>query len=157
MKLIIRQSEKRDEIQIIKLQSELQETEHAIDKNRNTGIDFAKKYLKFIRKEISRKSGDMFVAEMNNEIAGLLTVLIEDNEIEENEGCHLYVSDIVVGKSYRRQGIAEKLMVFAEKFAKERGIKEIHLGVLSKNTAAFNLYQKKGYKPKKIELVKKLK
>jgi len=157
MKLVIRPSQKHDENQIIQLQSELQQAEHVLDKTRNEGIDFAKKYLKYIRKEISKKHGAIFVAEYNNLIVGLLTLFIEKNDIEEKEGSYLYISDIVVSGLYRRQGIAQKLMIHAEHFAKEHGLKEIRLGVLANNMSALNLYQKKGYKTRIINLSKKLK
>lgn len=157
MKLTIRPSGKQDEPHIIQLQSELQEAEHIIDKTRNKGIEFAKKYLKYIKKELTKKHGHMFVAELNNQVIGLLTLFIEENEIEEHKGVHMYISDIVVGKLYRRQGIAQKLMTYAEKFAKDNNIKEIRLGVLANNISAFDLYKKKGYAPRIISLTKKLK
>lgn len=157
MKLIIRPSEKQDELQIIECQSQLQDAEFSVDKNRRTGIEVAKKYIKHIRKEIFGKKGGIFVAEFDNEIAGLITMYIDENEIEEKEGMHVYISDLVVRKKYREQGIGQKLMLYAEKFAKENRIKEIHLTVLDKNTSALDLYLKKGYKRKMISLIKKLK
>ena len=82
---------------------------------------------------------------------------LQENEIEEKEGMHVYISDLVVRKKYRNQGIGHNLMKYAEKFAKENSIKEIHLTVLTSNTSALNLYLKKGYKTKMISLIKKLK
>ena len=115
------------------------------------------KNMTAFRKEISKKHGAIFVAEYNNLIVGLLTLFIEKNDIEEKEGSYLYISDIVVSGLYRRQGIAQKLMMHAERFAKEHGLKEIRLGVLANNMSALNLYQKKGYKTRIINLSKKLK
>jgi ribosomal protein S18 acetylase RimI-like enzyme len=157
MKLTIRPSEKRDESQIIECQSQLQDAEFAVDKNRKTGIEIAKKYIKYIRKEVGNKKGGIYIAEINNEIAGLITMYIDENEIEEKEGMHLYISDLVVRKKHRGQGIGQSLMKYAERFAKENNIKEIHLTVLAKNTSALKLYLKKGYKSKMISLIKKLK
>lgn len=157
MKFTIRPSEKKDEQQIIESQSELQDAEFSVDKNRRTGIEVAKKYIKHIRKEIGSKRGGIFVAEFDNEIAGLITMYVDENEIEEKEGMHLYISDLVVRKKYRNQGIGQSLMKYTEKFAKENGIKEIHLTVLVKNTSALDLYLKKGYKSKMMSLIKKLK
>lgn len=157
MKLTIRPSENQDELQIIESQSELQDAEFSVDKNRRTGIEVAKKYIEHIRKEIGGKKGGIFVAEFDNEIAGLITMYVDENEIEEKEGMHVYISDLVVRKKYRNQGIGHNLMKYAEKFAKENSIKEIHLTVLTSNTSALNLYLKKGYKTKMISLIKKLK
>ncbi len=157
MKLIIRPSEKQDEPQIIECQSQLQDAEFLVDKNRRIGIPVAKNYLKLIRKELSGKKGGIFIAEVNDTIAGLIIMYIEKNEFEEKEGFHLYVSDLVVLKKFRNQGIGKNLMFYAEKFAKDYNIKEVHLSVLIKNTSALQLYRKKGYKDKKIYLIKKLK
>lgn len=157
MKLLIRPSEKRDEPEIIECQSELQDAEYKVDKNRKTGVSTAKKYLQYIYKELSGKKGGIFVAELNDAIVGLIIMYIDKNEIEEIDGSHLYISDLVIRKQYRNQGIGQQLMRFAEKFAKDHNVTETHLSVLTKNTSALNLYQKKGYKTKKIYLVKKLK
>lgn len=157
MRLIIRPNKKSDEPQIIKCQSELQDAEFSVDKNRRTGITVAKNYLKFIRKELSGKKGGIFIAQIYDTVAGLIIMYIDKNEFEEKEGLHLYISDLVVLKKFRNQGIGQSLMLYAEKFAKDHNIKEVHLSVLAKNRAALQLYKKKGYKDKKVYLTKKLK
>ncbi len=112
---------------------------------------------KYIYKELSGKRGGIFVAELNDCIVGLIIMYIDKNEIEEIDGFHLYISDLVIRKEYRNQGIGQQLMRYAERFAKDHNVRETHLSVLTKNVSALNLYQKKGYKPKKIYLIKKLK
>jgi ribosomal protein S18 acetylase RimI-like enzyme len=49
--------------------------------------------------------------------------------------------------SYRRRGIAEKLLKELETFFKEKGAVESRLEVREDNVAAINLYLKLGYMP----------
>jgi GNAT superfamily N-acetyltransferase len=58
------------------------------------------------------------------------------------------MSNVAVGKAYRRKGIAEVLVNRAERTARlEWGYKEIYLYVEERNTPAVRLYRKLGYRP----------
>ncbi len=57
------------------------------------------------------------------------------------------MSNLAVGKNYRRRGLAEDLVKAAEEMAlKEWGYGECYLYVEKKNTPALKLYKKLGYK-----------
>jgi len=81
-------------------------------------------------------------ARTNGEITGFIIARV-DNERNTPVG-HILTVDIA--PSYRRKGIAQKLMHEIETIFREKGIKEIHLEVREDNIAASNLYQKLGYK-----------
>jgi ribosomal-protein-alanine acetyltransferase len=51
-----------------------------------------------------------------------------------------------ISPSYRRKGIAQKLLREIEAIFKAEGVKECRLEVREDNVAALNLYQKLGYK-----------
>jgi ribosomal-protein-alanine acetyltransferase len=81
-------------------------------------------------------------ARVNGEIAGFVIGRIA---IARNTPFgHILTVDIA--PSYRRKGIAQKLLHEIETIFKEKGIKECHLEVREDNVAASNLYQKLGYK-----------
>lgn len=81
-------------------------------------------------------------ARVNGEIAGFAIARID---IVENASIgHILTVDIA--PSYRRKGIAQKILHEIEALFKERGIKECRLEVREDNAAAVNLYQKLGYK-----------
>jgi len=81
-------------------------------------------------------------ARVNGEIAGFIIARID---IARNTPFgHILTVDIA--PPYRRKGIAQKLLHETEAIFKERGAKESHLEVREDNAAAFNLYQKLGYK-----------
>jgi len=57
------------------------------------------------------------------------------------------MSNLAVGRAYRRKGIAEDLVKAAEDLAlKEWGYKECYLYVEKRNAAALKLYRKLGYR-----------
>ena len=56
-----------------------------------------------------------------------------------------YISNIAVSAPYRKNGIASSLMDKAERNAKERECEFISLEVRKSNSAAINLYKKRGY------------
>ena len=56
------------------------------------------------------------------------------------------MSNLVVSRQYRRQGIAEKLVQDVEDLCQEWGYDECYLYVEQRNAPAVKLYQKLGYK-----------
>lgn len=58
----------------------------------------------------------------------------------------LYVTEVAVNPSVRRQGVASKLLRAVDTFAKDRGIESIYLHVDVCNYGAIRLYDKCGYK-----------
>ena len=63
------------------------------------------------------------------------------------DGPCLYVHRLAVHPHWRNITIAERIMDFAYKYAKERKFKSIRLDAITKNAAAIRLYEKCGYEP----------
>lgn len=70
--------------------------------------------------------------------------------VKSNEA-HPYISNLAVSNSYRRQGIAKKLLLKCEQIALEWGYKELYLHVLENNLKAKKLYLSNGYRIHQIE------
>lgn len=62
---------------------------------------------------------------------------------------------IHVAPEYRGKGIGKKLMMQADIWAQINGANEIRLGTAADNTTSINLYQKCGYKIKRVLMEKK--
>ena len=62
-----------------------------------------------------------------------------------------YISNLAVKAAYRRQGIAQKLLLKCEQVAGDWGFQEISLHVLDNNEQARRLYLKSGYRLHKAE------
>jgi ribosomal protein S18 acetylase RimI-like enzyme len=67
-------------------------------------------------------------------------------------GHYLYISNLAVIHSHRRQGIAQKLLLQCEQIASEWGYDTLNLHVLDDNYAAKKLYLSNGYKVSETEL-----
>jgi ribosomal-protein-alanine acetyltransferase len=79
---------------------------------------------------------------VNGEIAGFAIARVDIGRNEQFG--HIVTVDVT--PTYRRKGIAQKLLHEIETIFKERGINECRLEVREDNVAASNLYQKLGYK-----------
>ncbi len=67
-----------------------------------------------------------------------------------------FVYNIEIHPDFRRQGFAERAMTKLEGEAKRLGLDRIGLHVFGHNTAARPLYEKLGYVPTNINMVKRL-
>jgi ribosomal protein S18 acetylase RimI-like enzyme len=103
--------------------------------NRMFGV-FGKLYLgimKLFRKEPLK----VFVAEVDNRVVGTTMV--------NNRGSVGYISTVMVHPSYRKKGIATKLMKNTLNYVQKKKNRAV-LHVIATNTAAKNLYIKLGFK-----------
>jgi len=76
------------------------------------------------------------VAKSNSDIAGFIIAQVEI----ENETLYGHIITINVSPSYRRKGVATKLIQEIELLLKQKGITESHLEVREDNNAAIKLY-----------------
>ncbi|MBE9158471.1 GNAT family N-acetyltransferase [Nodosilinea sp. LEGE 06152] len=58
---------------------------------------------------------------------------------------HIYISNLAVGQSFRRQGIASALLQSCEQLAQQWRIYDLRLHVMEDNLAAQALYRKAGF------------
>lgn len=90
-----------------------------------------------LRSELTNEGAHFFTAKKNSEVAGYMgmhTVLDE-----------CYIANVAVSPAFRRQGIADALLHFAEETARSEGCSFISLEVRVSNTPAIKLYEKHGY------------
>lgn len=69
---------------------------------------------------------------------------------------HLQILLLYVHPAHRRQGIGAALMGKAEALARERGDRHIGVQTFVQNQEAVQLYERLGYQPREVVLVKKL-
>jgi ribosomal protein S18 acetylase RimI-like enzyme len=82
-----------------------------------------------------------YFAKMKNRVVGVL-ILHEKPDA-------LHISSLAVASEYRRHGIAEQILNFSVKIARNRGKRWLELTVFKKNTPARRLYEKSGFVKKK--------
>ena len=91
--------------------------------------------------QIKDKIKDIFLYLQNGIIIGAVSCY--ENEID----------DLIVEKSFQRQGIGQKLLLWGINHIKEQGYEEIILHVAEWNQNAVKLYLKNGFSIKKKEKV----
>ena len=93
----------------------------------------------------------MYVIEVEGRVTGL-TVINEDQSPEyagvpwKHSGRALVVHRLTIHPDYQRHKLASYLMDFAEEMAGAENYDCIRLDAFTRNPAAFNLYEKRGYR-----------
>lgn len=90
----------------------------------------------------------LLVARQQNEIAGLLTLVI----YRVPTGTRAIIEDVVVDENYRNRGIAKALMTRAIELAREAGAGNITLTSNPKREAANSLYLSLGFQRRETNL-----
>lgn len=89
---------------------------------------------------MSDPSADILVAVANDEIIGMCTM---QSLVSTAEGGIVgIVEDLVVSKSYRRQGVGEMLLAEIERLARKKNMRRLQLLTNMENQAALNFYAK---------------
>ena len=91
-----------------------------------------------LESELKNPFSKYIIARLNKKIVGFAGVIDTVDQLE--------ITNIVVKKDFRKNGIGNELLVELIKFAKENGKDKITLEVNSTNLAAIKLYEKNGFK-----------
>ncbi len=131
-------SEKKDRARIEYL------FEDSSDISLQTGI--STKYDNFPDFFLLEEYYKVFICEdlSNNKIIGFLIVQTSEEDRKSHNNT-LYVKALGVNGNYRRLGIANQLLEFAEYFAKQNAYRGLSLSVLERNYGAIQLYEKSGF------------
>jgi len=92
------------------------------------------------------------VAWNGDRLAGMVLARIDEKENEERNRKRGYTEHIYVRPRWRKRGLASALIAQSLQVLRDQGMLEAELGVDSENeSAAFNLYQRMGYKTFSID------
>jgi len=99
----------------------------------------------------------IFVAEIDNKIVGYISFSIEKNDPWFKIKKYGFIDNTYTDIMYRRQGIAKKLIEFAENYFRKRGISHIMLKTTLQNEIAQKTWEHFGYKKELYVHLKELK
>ena len=142
----IRAAAQDDEPALLALIAAHQDYHRALEPHWPAGSDMAAEYLRYLRDQCAAHDGAIFVADDGGSLAGFVCVLSDQRGAPDNPDRHAFVQDVFVAHAYRRRGIARLLMDAAESFAASRGVHEIRLAVLERNTGAQAFYSTLGFR-----------
>lgn len=95
--------------------------------------------------------GVLFAAEAQGKIAAIVVLdeeqddLYETIEWKDTQGPHLIMHRLAVDPRMQGQGIARRMVEFAEAYAREQGYRSLRLDTYARNTAALKLYRGLSY------------
>ncbi len=104
--------------------------------------------LSQVTERLSLTESGVFVAELNNKIAGYVFCDI----IQEGIGLTLYIDDLCVDPEFRKGGIGGALLDKASEYGKEKNCRCMMLNVWEFNAPALRFYEKYGLKPRSRHL-----
>ncbi|MDA8226427.1 MAG: GNAT family N-acetyltransferase [Desulfitobacterium hafniense] len=81
--------------------------------------------------------GNVFLGEYEGQLVGILVL--------KNSEKYIFLDNVAVEPSYQGKGFGKKLLLFAEKYAKEKDIKEIRLYTNAKMFENIAIYKKMGF------------
>lgn len=140
---------------------ELQEYMVKIDREKYNILtnEYREKYFEKTMKDINKYEGKIFLALEKEKIIGLIIGLI-NNEEERNYDFKApkrgRVTELVVSKNYRSNGVGKQLLDKMENYFKKVGCKGILIDVFSYNENAKKFYYENNYFNRNIEVMKKI-
>ena len=156
----IRPYQDSDKNQILRGIIDLQEYERVIAPlTRRPGEDIAEEYFSYLMKAVDEQHGALFVAVQDEQLMGYIACRVErEDSISKTSvsNIHGYISDAWVDEKFRNQGLFKQLNKKAEEYLLQfPEVEIIRLFVLADNDVAVKAYERTGYEPEEILLMKK--
>ena len=132
---------------VIGLLGELNDAETQIEENR-ADASAAAEHFNWLQGYVEAHDGEWLVATRNDCVVGFGCYIVETENgafIRPEFRRHAMVLDVSVTAEERGHGVGRRLFAEIEKRAKERGLAEVWLGVLSGNERVIRLYRELGY------------
>ena len=121
------------------------------------GESIAGDYLAYLDAECAAHNGCIIMAHSGGAPAGFICVVATvRNEAPDDPAPFAQIHDVYVKPEYRGQGVADRLLAEAERFARREGARVLRLGVLDGNARARGFYAKRGFREYAHVLTKSL-
>jgi len=105
--------------------------------------------MRAMSQRLKAQGATYYVLVENGQFKGFM--LLDQVEDIFSQQVYGFIYELFVFNSYRRQGVAQKLIDFAKIFFKEQGVDEIRLNVFAENNAKL-LYEKVGFYDSQITM-----
>jgi GNAT superfamily N-acetyltransferase len=155
----IRDFEEGDGAAVLALLRELQAFEQPFDSHLKPPHLIDDTYLRLLQQNCRDSHGAILLAMAGADVVGLAVVLARlhetgDEELEPHD--YAFVTELVVRRDQRGQGIGTALLAACEARARHAGASEIAIAAFAANHAARQLYAAQGYDDHKIKMRKAL-
>lgn len=113
-----------------------------------------KRYLEYLQNDLTDRNRAVFFAVDKNKPVGIITGRIYNTLSIRARKKKGHISNLYVLPGHREKGTATKLTRELLKWFRKKKIRDIHLGVFSKNSPAQKLFARLGFKTYVIEMEK---
>ena len=107
-------------------------------------------------KRFANPNFKIFLAKTENRFVGIITLYVQSIPHINPNKKFLRIEDLFVVAECRNRGVAKQLMDKCYLFAREAGIENLSLNVLSNNEAAVAFYKKMGFETSALKMAKHL-
>ncbi len=148
-----------DQADLLRCIAELQDYERELDPDLKPGHAMAVDYLALLEQSCVICQGQILVAcGVDEALVGFICVLtrVQPTQPDEPVGEYGYITDLMVCKPHRGQGLGIQLMQAAEDLARQQEVTVLRVGVLAQNAIARHLYGSLGYSEYHVQLAKRL-
>jgi len=153
----IREYHQQDIDDLKELITQLQDFERLIDPQRLEGMKIAHDYLQHLMDTCEKEEGKIFVVELDGNIVGMLSVLIEEHKTHRKKTARIAeISDLMIMPAYRGRGISKELIAEAEKYAKTQNVAVIQTAILHSQEDLKNHFLRNGFGEFEVVLRKKI-
>jgi len=155
--MIIEYDSKYDE-QIKDLLVQLQQYLADMDKEgyNIVGDEYREKYFTKTMEEVKKCNGKIFLYKDNEKIAGLIVGIVNNdktNRYDFNTPKRGRITELVVNKERRGNGIGKKLLNAMKDYLKSIGCEKILIAVFGYNESAIKFYTKNGYHLRMVDMI----
>jgi GNAT superfamily N-acetyltransferase len=122
--------------------------ENAFEPDRRIDPDVAEDSYAAIIERVATKNGRMLIAEgPNGKVLGWAAALEDEQEIYvlPEERTYGYIAELYVIEEARGLGVGRALIAACEEWARDRGLKVMMIGVLTRNPRAHKVYRSAGF------------
>jgi GNAT superfamily N-acetyltransferase len=158
MTLAIRPFEEADRADVVGLIHQLNLFEDALSGDRAKDRKAAEACLAGDLKRIDKEGGAIVVAADGAEVIGMMCFIIEQPQpyLRAEVAEVGWVTELVIDERHRGQGIGTRLLEEAERLARDKGIGRLMIAAIVGNRIARQAYERFGFRPAVLELVKDL-
>jgi ribosomal protein S18 acetylase RimI-like enzyme len=103
---------------------------------------------------LTKPGAQAFVATIDGHPCGLISFYPDKDYFTDHP--RAYIDNLVVAQESERKGVGRALLAFVERRAREQGYREVVLDVFAGNDGAIAFYERQGYQPDHIRMVKPL-
>ena len=144
MSIVVRRARAPDEGEAVQLWAGLQAEHRAMDARHRPSASAEDRWRNDYRVWIGSDADRVFVAEDGGSLVGLVTAHSYWPSPMYEQEMEVYVTEIVVAPEARSGGVGARLVEAVRAWARELGVRQIRVGVLSRNVRGRSFWTRQG-------------